>query len=182
MPDGNVDLSNWLGREALEVPAMNRSLRLALTAAACAGISSTALAAGDKAFLKKAMEGDNSEMHLGQMAEQGGSSRGLREFGHMLNPDHAKAKADALPVARAHGLAPTDEMAPEAKEEAGKLKGLTGSAFDREFASYMVTDHKKDIADFEKQARTGDRSTARLARATLPTLRRHLAMAERLAR
>lgn len=161
---------------------MNRSLRLVLTVAAFTGFATTALAAGDKAFLKKAMEGDNSEMRLGQMAEQGGSSRGVREFGHMLNTDHAKAKANALPVAKSHGLAPTDEMAPEAKEEAGKLKGLSGAAFDREFASYMVKDHRKDIADFEKQARSGDRSTARLARATLPALRRHLAMAERLAR
>ena len=161
---------------------MNRSLRLALAVVAWVGFSGSAFAAGDKAFLNKAMEGDNSEMRLGQMAAQNGSSRGVREFGHMLNTDHAKAKADALPVAKAHGLAPTDEMAPEAKEEAGKLKDLTGTAFDREFASYMVDDHKKDIADFEKQARDGDRSTARLARATLPPLRRHLTTAEQLAR
>ena len=160
---------------------MRHSLRLAFAIAACAGFATSALAAGDKAFLKKAMEGDNSEMRLGQMAEQSGGSRGIREFGHMLNTDHAKAKADALPVARAHGLAPTDEMAPKAKEEAGKLKGLSGAAFDREFASYMVKDHKKDISDFEKQARVGDRSRARLARATLPALRKHLAVAERLA-
>ena len=161
---------------------MRRSLRLALAVAACAGFSTNALAAGDKAFLKKAVEGDNSEMRLGQMAEQGGSSRGVREFGHMLNTDHAKAKADALPVASAHGLAPTDDMAPEAREEAGRLKGLSGTTFDREFASYMVKDHKKDIADFEKQARVGDQSTARLARTTLPVLHRHMAMAERLTR
>lgn len=161
---------------------MNRSLRFALAVVAWGGFSASALAAGDKAFLQKAMEGDNSEMRLGQMAAQNGSSRGVRAFGQMLNTDHAKAKADALPVAKAHGLAVTDEMAPEAKEEAGKLKGLTGTAFDREFASYMVDDHKKDIADFEKQARDGDPSTARLARSTLPVLRRHLATAEQLAR
>lgn len=161
---------------------MKHSLRLALAVAVCASFSTGALAAGDKAFLRKALEGDNSEMRLGEMAEQGGSSRAVRDFGHMLKVDHAKAKADALPVAKAHGLAPTDEITPEAKDEAGKLKGLSGAAFDREFANYMVKDHKKDIADFEKQARSGDRSTARLARATLPALRRHLATAERLTR
>ena len=161
---------------------MNRSLRVALTLAASTGFATSALAAGDKSFLKKALEGDNSEIRLGRMAEQNGSSAGTRNFGHMLNIDHAKAKADALPVATAHGLAATDDMAPEATEEAGKLKRLSGASFDREFASYMVKDHKKDIADFEKQARSGDRSTARLARATLPALRQHLAMAERLMR
>ena len=54
-------------------------------------------------------------------------------------------------------------------------------AFDREFARYMVQDHKTDISDFEKQVATGDKATADLARQTLPVLRKHLATAEHLA-
>jgi putative membrane protein len=141
-----------------------------------------ASAANDKPFLKKAMEGDNSEMRLGAIAEQKGASSGVRDFGRMLNTDHAKALAEVTPVAKAHGMAPGKEMAPEAKTEATKLGHLSGAAFDREFAGYMVKDHKKDIAEFEKQARVGDASTAALARKTLPTLRKHLETAEQLAR
>jgi hypothetical protein len=42
----------------------------------------------------------------------------------------------------------------------------------------MVHDHREDIAKFEAQARTGERNTARLAREQLPTLRKHLRIAE----
>jgi len=161
---------------------MSRSLRFATSFVTCVSLAGGAVAASNQSFLKKAMEGDNSEMHLGQIAAKRGASQGVRDFGRMLNTDHAKAKADALAVARAHHVAPTDEMAPEAKAEARKLSPLSGKAFDREFASYMVKDHKQDIADFEEEARTGDHSTAALASRTLPTLRKHLSVAEKLAR
>jgi len=160
---------------------MHRSLGLILVASLVFG-AGAANAASDSAFLKKAMEGDNSEIHLGQMAEQHGASAGTRDFGSALVSDHTKAKTAALPVARAHNLGDDTNMAPEAKREAAKLQGLHGQAFDREFARYMVKDHKKDIEDFEREARSGDASTAALARQTLPDLRKHLAMAQKLAR
>jgi putative membrane protein len=98
----------------------------------------------------------------------------------MLHDDHSAAKQKALVVAQAHGLSDTDAMAPEAKMEQRKLKRLHGAAFDREFARYMVKDHKHDIADFEKEARTGDKATAELARDTLPDLKKHLETATAL--
>lgn len=154
-------------------------------AAACAGalavFAAPALAAGDPAFLKKAMEGDNSEIRLGQLAAQKGGSAQVRDFGQTLNTDHTKSKAQVLPVAQAHGVAPTDQMTPAAQAEETKLQGLSGQAFDREFARYMVKDHKQDIADFERQSHQGDAATAHLARETLPTLRKHLAIAQGLA-
>lgn len=134
------------------------------------------------AFLKKALQGDNSEMRLGRLAEQQGHAPAVRAFGRTLARDHAAARQQALPVAKAHGVPATTEMAPEARTEYGKLRRMHGWAFDQEFARYMVKDHRKDIADFEKQAHHGDRSTRRLAQQTLPTLRKHLRLAEGLAR
>ncbi|MBV9882554.1 MAG: DUF4142 domain-containing protein, partial [Sphingomonadaceae bacterium] len=63
-----------------------------------------------------------------------------------------------------------------------RLQRLSGPAFDREFVRYMTRDHREDIAKFEQQVRTGDRRTAALARAQLPTLREHLRIAESLSR
>ena len=153
----------------------------------CAALSSAGLLAGaalagpDQTFLKKALEGDNSETALGAMAQQHGASAAIRDFGRMLHDDHIAAKAKALPVAQQHGVADTTAMAPEAQVEEKKLEGLTGAAFDREFASYMVKDHTKDIAEFEKESKSGDASTAALARETLPDLRKHLKTAQQLA-
>jgi len=73
-------------------------------------------------------------------------------------------------------------MMPEARSEYAKLQRLHGRAFDREVRRYMINDHQKDISKFNDQARHGDRQTARLAQATLPTLRKHLRIAEGLPR
>ncbi|MGE5567225.1 MAG: DUF4142 domain-containing protein [Parcubacteria group bacterium] len=139
-------------------------------------------AQSNASFLKDALQGDNSEIRLGRLAEQQGHAAGVKSFGRMLARDHTAARKDALVVARAHGVRDTMEMTPEARAEYHKLRRMHGWAFDQEFAHYMVKDHRKDISDFEQQARHGDRSTRRLAQRTLPVLRKHLRTAEQLAR
>lgn len=158
-------------------------MRLALLAGLTALSLATAAGASpreDRHFLQDALKGDNSEMTLGDMAARMGSSPALRDYGRTLHDDHARAKEDALRVATAMGVADTSEMMPEARAEARKLRGLRGRAFDREFARYMVGDHRNDIAEFRKAAR-GRGPTAELARRTLPDLEKHLQMARRLA-
>ena len=151
------------------------SLAFALAGAAAAQ------GGGDRHFLHDALRGDNSEMTLGQMAADRGASPGVRDYGRMLHDDHAKAKRDAVAVASQFGVQDTDEMMPEARAEQAKLRRLHGHAFDREFARYMVKDHRHDIAEFRKQAH-GRGPVAALARTTLPALEKHLPVAERLRR
>lgn len=144
-------------------------------AAAAALLLGTAANANTTEFLRKAIQGDNSEMNLGSLAAQRGASAGVRDFGRMLERDHRAAKADAVRVAAHHHVAAPSTMMPEARAERRKLERLHGRAFDREFARYMTQDHRKDIADFEKEANSRDPADVRsLARQTLPTLRKHL--------
>ncbi|MDE2488730.1 MAG: DUF4142 domain-containing protein [Alphaproteobacteria bacterium] len=135
----------------------------------------------DRHFLGKAIRGDNSEMMLGQMAENRAADPRVRDYGRMLHNDHAMARQQALPLARQFGVADTDGVMPQAREEARKLRRMNGRAFDREFARYMVHDHKHDISDFRKEAREHG-PVARMARQTLPTLEKHLHVAESLRR
>lgn len=132
-------------------------------------------------FLTNAIKGDNSEARLGRLATERGASSGTRSFGRMLERDHGAARKEALPLARRHHVTPPTAMADEAQKEYRKLEALRGRDFDREFARYMVDDHKKDIADFEKEVRSGDPGDVRaLARKTLPVLRKHLKTAQSL--
>lgn len=153
-----------------------------------AGVAATMLTAGaaqaasEQAFIRKAMQGDNSETRLGTLAMQRGASPGVRDFGQMLVRDHAGAKQDAVRVARRLGVAPTSQMAAEARAEERRLSRLSGRAFDSEFARYMIEDHRKDIDEFQKQARSGGPQTRRLAEQTLPVLRHHLQVARDLSR
>jgi putative membrane protein len=155
---------------------------------ALVGLAATALAAALPAaakpapvFLHKALQGDNSEMALGRLAQQRAVRPGVRDFGRMLEQDHGQARDQVIALDRRLGVRPTDEMAPEARAEERKLRHLSGPAFDREFIAYMVQDHRKDIRDFREQSR-GPGPAAQLARDTLPTLQKHLDTALRLQR
>ena len=144
-------------------------------------IAAPAMAAKPPAvFLQHAIMGDNSEMRLGRLISHLGASPQVRQFGATLTSDHSLARSQAATLARRMGVRTPTAMAPEARAEYAKLSHLRGRAFDREVRRYMINDHRKDIADFQAQAHGGERATANLARAQLPTLRKHLRLAESL--
>jgi putative membrane protein len=121
----------------------------------------TAFAAPAAHFMKDAIHGDYSEMTLGKLIAQRGSSAQVRDFG----------------LARRMHLNIRPDFAPEARTEYTKLQHLRGRAFDREVKRYMVHDHQKDIAEFKAQARNGDRRTSEFATQTIPVLQKHLDIA-----
>jgi putative membrane protein len=129
-------------------------------------------------FIKDAIQGDNSEIMLGQLAEQKGGTDQAREFGRTLVTDHSKAKDEASAVAKQIGVTPPDQPTAEAQDEKTKLSNLSGSAFDKEFANYMVKDHEKDIQEFKEQVDAKQGPTSDLAAKQLPVLQKHLDMAK----
>jgi putative membrane protein len=159
---------------------MSRLSSLVLALALTASVSTAALAKTEKEFITDAIKGDNSEIALGQLAVSKSASDPVKVFGKTLVDDHSKAKAEASAVATKVSVSPPGEMSPEAQTEMTKLKQLSGPAFDKEFARYMVEDHQKDIAEFKKEADGGHGAVQQLAAQTLPTLEKHLQMAESL--
>jgi len=145
-------------------------------------VSTAALSAPPRAFLNNAIKGDNSEIALGRLIAARGASAQVRRFGNTLYRDHSTARGQAIAVARQMGFRPPSAMMAEARAEQRKLLRLRGRAFDLEVRRYMINDHREDIAKFQAQARTGERRTAALARAQLPTLRKHLRIAESIRR
>ena len=131
-----------------------------------------------RAFLKSAMEGDNSEVMLGKLATQQGGDA-CKRYGQMLVNDHSMHLQKVEKVASAMNVPADDQPMPAAQKERDKLAKLQGAKFDHEFAEYMMKDHRKDIGEYEKAAKmTGD--VGKLARETLPTLHKHLSEAEKL--
>ena len=151
-----------------------------LLVAAIAITATAANAAPPRQFLSDAIKGDNGEMRLGRLIAQRGQSAQVRSFGLTLSRDHSAARAQAALLARSMGMRAPRTAMTEASHEFFKLSHLRGYAFDREVRRYMIDDHREDIAKFVAQARTGDRRTAALARAQLPTLRKHLRIAQSL--
>ena len=62
-----------------------------------------------------------------------------------------------------------------------RLSKFSGAQFDQQFVKAMVTDHKKNIAKSEKEAKSKS-PLADFAKETLPTLEHHLQTAETLAK
>ncbi|MDL2408698.1 DUF4142 domain-containing protein [Rhizobium calliandrae] len=143
-------------------------------------IASSALATSDKQFLSDAIKGDTAEIALGQLAAQKGGSDGVRSFGQTLVTDHRKAKGEATALAAALEVNVSAGLSGEAQQELDKLQHLTGSDFDKEFVSFMVTEHEKVISEFKEKAGEGNRQVPELAAKALPTLQKHLQLAQSL--
>ncbi len=159
---------------------MHKTTVTAIAALLLAGSATAALAKSDTAFMKDAIQGDLSEMMLGTLAAKKGASEDVRNYGKTLNADHSAAHQQAAALARKMGIVPPSKPMPVATKEYKKLSGMSGRAFDKEFVSYMIKDHKEDIAEFQEQAKGSDKVAA-LAKQTLPTLEKHLHIAEHLA-
>jgi putative membrane protein len=158
--------------------AIGLSLALAF-AGSFALAQSKAASQADKSFMKKAMQGDMAEMKMGQLAQQNGQSAKVKEFGKTLVQDHSANLDKAKSVAQSMNVQPPS--APSAKQKAvyDKLSKLNGAAFDKKFAQAMVSDHKKDISEFERESKKSGKA-ADFAKQTLPTLKKHLRIAESL--
>ena len=161
---------------------MNRSFLFAGAFAAALSWASVAQADSPRAFLQQALQGNNSEIMLGSLAAERARSPAVREFGSTLVSDHQQARSEVRDVGRRFGVWPNRELSQQAQDERGRLMGLRGRQFDREFVRYMIDDHRKDIAEFREEAREGHGAVSDLARSQLPTMRTHLRMAIALER
>ncbi|HEX3913303.1 MAG TPA: DUF4142 domain-containing protein [Steroidobacteraceae bacterium] len=129
----------------------------------------------DAAFYKKAAEGGISEVELGNLAQQKGHNQGVKDFGAMMVKDHSAANDKLKSIAASKNMTlPSHESAMEMATKS-KLKVLSGDTFDKSYIKGMIKDHEEDIAEFKREAASGQDPDARaFARDTLPTLETHL--------
>jgi putative membrane protein len=164
----------------------NRLLMAALGMAALGGFTlssgaaTAAVSPSAQKFLTDAMQGDASEIKLGQLAQENAGNNGVRDFGKTLVTDHQKAQSQVKQAASSMGVTAADQPTSEAQQEYDKLKTMKGAEFDREFTRYMVQDHQKDIEKFRKEAQANDGAASSLAKEQLPVLQKHLQIAEGL--
>jgi len=143
------------------------------------GSSSSQSSASDQDFFTKASSDGASEVQLGQLAEQKASSPQTKAMAQQLVKDHTAAnKQLAALAARKHANV---MMQPPPSDVMDKLQSLSGSDFDKAYATAMVAGHEKAIALFDSASHSSDADVAAFASKTLPTLKHHLQMAQALA-
>ncbi len=154
------------------------AMALALTLGAAAQDGSSG---GSRAFLREAIQGDLAEIKLGMLVEQKAQSQKVREFGQTLVRDHQQALNLAKDLAQSFGMSVPETPSDEAQDEYASLEKKSGNAFDKAFLDYAVEEHRKDIDKFQQEASAPNgQQVATLAQNALPTLRKHLDIAQSL--
>src|SRR5262249_20243036 len=136
-----------------------------------AAATTTAGKKADEMFLTQAAKGGMSEVKLGQLVSEKGSSDEVKKFGQRMVTDHGKANDELKSLAQQKNITlPTDL---DAKDQAlyDRLSKMSGAAFDRVYMREMLTDHRKDVNEFKKESTSGkDPDVKAWAGKTLPTL------------
>jgi putative membrane protein len=133
----------------------------------------------DETFVTKAAQGGLAEVELGRLATERGSSPKVKAFGQRMVEDHSRANHELKTIAANQGVMLPASMDSKSMDTKNRLSNLTGAEFDRAYMRDMVTDHKEDVAEFQKEAESGtDPDVKAWAAKTLPMLKEHLQLAE----
>ena len=87
----------------------------------------------------------------------------------------------ATTLASSKGMTLPTALDEKHQKEVTKLSAMSGAEFDRAYSKMMLSDHTKDVSEFEKESTRGtDADLKAFAAKTLPTLQEHLQMARAL--
>ena len=174
---------------------MHRTLRPVLTAALALTLSNGTFAqtprpdqqpardttikamSADIQFAQKAANGGKHEVDGAKFAAGKASHAGVKAFANKLVTDHTAANNELMSMMKKKQI----PMAMDEKPAPEPWRNQTGAAFDRAYIEHAITEHEKDIALFEAEAKNGgDAELKAWAGKKLPTLREHLKTAQDL--
>ena len=135
------------------------------------GTVTVKLSQKDVSFIQKAAGGGQQEVENGKMAEKQGKSADVKRIGARMVADHTKANKELTELANRKGVT--------FDTRGVRAQNIGAADFDRQYLKLLEVDHKNDIAEFQKEAKSGDdRDVKAWAAKTLPMVQGHLAMVE----
>ncbi|MCP3102520.1 DUF4142 domain-containing protein [Myxococcus sp. K15C18031901] len=147
--------------------------------------------ADEKAFLEVLHHTNQMEVKMGQLAQQNGSSQGVKDYGQRMEKDHGQADQKLMAYAKSKQLTlgepKADTPLAQAMSDSNmatdkKLQALQGPVFDRAYLTTMVEGHDVAIAQVmaaQQQFKSNTQLTAMLDD-LLPQLQQHRQSAYRL--
>jgi putative membrane protein len=133
-------------------------------------------------FLKKAMQGNTTEIEAGELAANKATSDAVKKLGQMMAEQHSGARDKVAALAKRKNVELPKEISEQQKDVLEKLQAAEGPRFDQEYVAEMVKAHEATIQMLNTEIETGrDADTKALAQELLPTVKAHLSEANRLA-
>ena len=135
----------------------------------------------DSKFVVKATSGVTMEVELGTYAEKNAVTPGVKNFGKTMAEDHSKDKEALTKLASQKNITIPTVTGEDFQKHINEIESKKGVDFDKAYISFMVSDHKDDIDEFEKEVKDGkDGDIKAFATKGLPVLHHHFDMANSL--
>lgn len=131
-------------------------------------------------FVNDAALDGMAEVELGKIALSKSKNPEVLRFAQRMVSDHGKANQELASLAKSKGITPPASLDAEHQTMVANIEREEGVAFDRAYSEHMNMDHTKAIALFESASKSSDAEFAAFARKTLPTLKEHKQMAQKL--
>jgi putative membrane protein len=129
----------------------------------------------DANFSVEAANGGMIEIQLAALAKTKAVNQRVKNFAAMMLEDHNKINAELQRIATAKNITLPQALSDEAKKDINRLNKKEKGEFDRAYMKMMVTDHKNDVAEFERMAKDSkDPALKDFVKETLPILKKHL--------
>jgi len=134
-------------------------------------------------FVKKVAISDMFEIESSKLADKQKADADSKAFAKKMITDHGKTTRELKSMVQGGKVKaelPT-ALDDEHKGKLDKLKSLSGKDFDSTYDQMQKQGHQDAVALFEQYAQSGDNAELkRWASKTLPHLKQHLSMAEKL--
>jgi putative membrane protein len=136
----------------------------------------------DNAFLIKIATCNHAVLVMSKMAEAQGSPD-VKAFAAHLSKSHQATDDKLADLFKSRKVGVVSGTEPETKAEIQHLSDLKGTAFDREYLSWIIKEHRSGVPVLENQIKLGQDADVRtFAKGTLETARKHTQEAEALAK
>lgn len=133
-----------------------------------------------QSFVSAAAQDGMTEVALGKLAAAKSQRSDVKTFADRMVKDHGQANAELEALAKSKNLQVPKKLDAEHQSMVDRLSSKSGAEFDDAYAQHMASDHAKAITLFEDAAKLGDKEISAYAEKTLPTLKEHKRMADRL--
>jgi putative membrane protein len=145
-----------------------------LLAVPCAQAQS-GLTKADVKFLGEAAQGGMTEVKLGELVAEKGTTDEVKEFGKLMVKDHGIMNENLKTLAAQKGVVLPAELDEKHQALVDKMKGLPGSELDDTYVIEMVKAHQADAKAFKDElATTQDADIQGFLTKSIPVVEAHL--------
>jgi putative membrane protein len=135
----------------------------------------------DANFVHQATAGAVAEVMMGQLAAERATGDPARNLGQLMVTDHSRKDQELNQILQSLSLQPATKPLPEQLAQVQQLQNAPADHFDATYARIFVEEHQWMIAVFEREIASGqDPALKSFAIRTLPLVKEHLAMAEKI--